>query len=80
MSSPWLAPATLRNLADKLYEKRKAAALEVEQVRVRGALPQVVRACVRAKPDMLANSSRQPRRWQPQGTLSAWCVPEPSRM
>jgi hypothetical protein len=34
MSSPWLAPATLRNLADKLYEKRKAAALEVEQVRV----------------------------------------------
>ena len=33
MSSPWLAPATLRNLSDKLYEKRKAAALEVEQVR-----------------------------------------------
>ena len=31
--SPWLSPATLRNLSDKLYEKRKAAALEVEQAR-----------------------------------------------
>lgn len=31
--SPWLAPATLRNLSDKMYEKRKTAALEVEQVR-----------------------------------------------
>ena len=30
----WLSPATLRNLADKLYEKRKTAALEVEQARV----------------------------------------------
>lgn len=29
--SPWLSPNTLRSLADKLYEKRKAAALEVEQ-------------------------------------------------
>jgi hypothetical protein len=36
MSSPWLAPATLRNLSDKLYEKRKTAALEVEQVRALG--------------------------------------------
>ena len=29
-----LPPATLRNLSDKLYEKRKAAALEVEQARL----------------------------------------------
>lgn len=27
-----LPPAVLRNLADKLYEKRKSAALEVETV------------------------------------------------
>ena len=42
--SPWLSPATLRNLADKLYEKRKSAALEVEQAR-RGS---AAGACVRA--------------------------------
>jgi hypothetical protein len=33
--SPWLSPNTLRCLADKLYEKRKGAALEVEQARTR---------------------------------------------
>lgn len=32
MGDNLLPPTTLRNLSDKLYEKRKAAALEVEQV------------------------------------------------
>jgi len=48
VASPWLSPATLRNLADKLYEKRKASALEVEQttkaLAAAGDLVSVVRA------------------------------------
>ena len=34
-----LPPAVLRNLADKLYEKRKSAALEVEQVNPKQTRP-----------------------------------------
>ncbi len=44
VTSPWLAPATLRNLSDKLYEKRKAAALEVEQARSHRPAPHGRRA------------------------------------
>jgi hypothetical protein len=56
--SPWLSPATLRNLADKLYEKRKTAALEVEQAR-----PVLFGAHARfALTHRLRRASRRPRK------------------
>ena len=56
--SPWLSPATLRNLSDKLYEKRKAAALEVEQARLRTLSPNCVGSLVRM-PDALPGAGDQ---------------------
>lgn len=37
-NEPILPPSVLRNIGDKMYEKRKQAALEVEQVRALASL------------------------------------------
>jgi hypothetical protein len=66
--SPWLSPATLRNLADKLYEKRKSAALEVEQARQRGNALIDAKRCTDNNAPTCASPRRRQRRWPLQVT------------